>query len=145
MIIDTINPRDEIVDNLWIGQQPKEPHEGISDFKYVICCNGMPYYNIRPWQTVIVAPFDDSKSLPPDEFLHNLGKLASEFAYKGKTLVHCLAGVNRSATVVALALMYRNYSSIEAINLVREKRGQCLICNEHFEKWLHQQTIKESL
>jgi protein tyrosine phosphatase len=135
-----LNSRDQIIDNLWIGMQPKDPHEGIEDFKYVICCNGAPYYNIKLWQTVIVAPFDDSASLPPDQFLHDLGKLALEFSSKGKTLVHCTAGINRSATVVALALMKSGYSSTDAIKLVREKRNQCLISNTAFEQWLHKQS-----
>lgn len=134
-----MNARDEIVDNLWIGQQPREPHEGIGEFKYVLCLTGMAYYNIKTHQTVVVAPFDDSARLPPDEFLHGLAEMASEFAYKGPTLVHCMAGMNRSAMIVALALIKRGFTPGEAIDLVRKKRGSSLLFNEDFEAYLRKQ------
>lgn len=136
IITEPLGSRNEIVDNLWIGAQPRDPYESIQDFKYVICCNGMPYYNIKPWQIVVVAPFDDCHALPPEDFLDKLATLASEYAYEGKTLVHCLAGINRSAMVTALALVKRGFSGKEAIDLVRLKRGSCLLSNEVFEEYV---------
>jgi hypothetical protein len=54
----------------------------------------------------------------------------------GPTLVHCQAGLNRSALVVARALILEGMPSTEAIRLVREKRSPVCLCNPSFERWL---------
>jgi len=51
-------------------------------------------------------------------------------------LVHCQVGLNRSATVVALALMLHGMAASDAIRLLRTKRHRLVICNPHFERWL---------
>jgi hypothetical protein len=56
----------------------------------------------------------------------------------GPTLVHCQAGLNRSALVVARALILEGMPSAEAIRLVREKRSPACLCNPSFERWLRQ-------
>ena len=49
---------------------------------------------------------------------------------------HCQVGLNRSATVVALALMLRGMKASDAIRFLREKRHCRVIRNPHFERWL---------
>ena len=74
------------------------------------------------------------------EVAKQFGDLAHEVNRRrdlGQTiLVHCQAGLNRSATVVALALMLRGMPASDAICLLREKRHRLVICNPHFERWL---------
>ena len=132
----TLNSRDEIVKDLWIGQQPLDPHDGVGDFKFVICLTGMPYYNVKLYQTVVVAPFDDSPRLPPKHFLENLAKMVADFSMRGPTLVHCLAGINRSALVTGLALVNRGYAPEEAIELIRAARGDVVLSNKQFEHYI---------
>ena len=74
------------------------------------------------------------------EVAKQFGDLAHEVNRRrdlGQTiLVHCQVGLNRSATVVALALMLRGMKAADAIRLLREKRHRLVICNPHFERWL---------
>lgn len=58
---------------------------------------------------------------------------------KGKTLVHCQAGLNRSNLVAAYALMQRGSTAREAIDLLRSKRSPMILCNQQFEQWLLEQ------
>ena len=61
---------------------------------------------------------------------------SSTRAYKiGATVyVHCQAGMNRSALVVARILMVRGMNAREAIDLVRERRRGSL--GDEYEAWL---------
>lgn len=56
----------------------------------------------------------------------------------GPTLVHCQAGLNRSAVVTARALMLgpEQMTARQAIDLLRTARSPAVLCNEAFEKWL---------
>lgn len=54
----------------------------------------------------------------------------------GPTLVHCQAGLNRSALVAATALILDGMGPLEAIALLREKRSPAVLCNRAFERWL---------
>lgn len=137
MILYTMNPYDEIVKNLYVGQYPSD----VSEFKNVLCLNGRATYNIEIWQTVVTAPFDDGSQLPPDEFLHKLGDLANYLSTNEKTLVHCAAGINRSAMIAALVLMKRGYNSSNAIQTIRTKRDKECLNNKKFVEWLHKQSI----
>lgn len=50
-----------------------------------------------------------------------------------KVLVSCLAGLNRSAWVVALVLKKRGMTGKAAVKLIRERRGYNALSNEFFE------------
>jgi hypothetical protein len=67
----------------------------------------------------------------------DLARMAHE-AWKGgaQVLVRCQAGVNRSGLVAALVLMLEGYSAVNAIALLRARRGSVVLCNEEFEEWL---------
>lgn len=55
----------------------------------------------------------------------------------GLTLVHCQAGLNRSALVAATALVLAgDHDPAEAIATLREKRSPAVLCNPAFEAWL---------
>jgi protein-tyrosine phosphatase len=54
-----------------------------------------------------------------------------------RVLVHCQAGLNRSALITARVLMiWKGYSAFDAIALIREKRDKYCLCNKAFEDWL---------
>jgi protein-tyrosine phosphatase len=78
----------------------------------------------------------DMKDFETDE-LHDLVVAAHKDWKKGKrVLVRCQAGINRSGLVMALMLIRDGYTPEDAINLMRGKRGQAVLANKHFEKWL---------
>lgn len=54
----------------------------------------------------------------------------------GPTLVHCQAGLNRSALVAARALTLGGMHSLDAVALMRLKRSPAVLCNEAFVTWL---------
>ena len=58
-----------------------------------------------------------------------------------RVLVHCVQGLNRSAMVLARAMMFLGQSPEHAIALIREKRGLDegfgALGNEAFVKWLY--------
>jgi protein tyrosine phosphatase len=78
----------------------------------------------------------DMKDFETEE-LHDLVVAAHKDWKKGKrVLVRCQAGINRSGLVMALMLIRDGYEPKDAIHLMREKRGQAVLANKHFEKWL---------
>lgn len=53
-----------------------------------------------------------------------------------RILVRCLAGLNRSALVVALVMIAAGYGANDAIELLRAKRSQWVLHNPEFYGWL---------
>ena len=53
-----------------------------------------------------------------------------------RVLVRCQAGLNRSGLVTALILIKAGHSPEEAINLIRNNRGDYALFNESFVNWL---------
>ena len=129
-----INARDKIADNLWIGQQPDNFQYPADHFKYIICLTQRPVYQINLYQTVVVSPFEDCNTLPDVDFLDDLAEMTVNFSKKGPTLVHCLAGINRSALICALALIKMGYKPHEAILHLRNTRGREILFNKVFEQ-----------
>lgn len=54
----------------------------------------------------------------------------------GATLIHCQAGLNRSAFLAALVLIKRGMKASEAVALLREKRSSAVLCNPYMAKYL---------
>lgn len=55
----------------------------------------------------------------------------------GNVLIHCQAGINRSNLTAALVLReWKGLTSAEAIAMLRERRGDIVLANPGFEKFL---------
>lgn len=62
--------------------------------------------------------------------------VVAALAEGGNVLVHCQAGINRSNLISALALRKMGYSTDDAINLLRTQRGEIVLANKTFERFL---------
>lgn len=127
-----VNNEDKIVDNVWVGGDPVD----VTKFQYIVAVNKAPAYHIPNGTLAVVYPFNDAAWLPDLAKLHELADTVNRFADQGPTLVHCSAGLNRSALVVALALIKRGMTPGDAIALIRSKRGPEALHNQTFTDWL---------
>ena len=55
-----------------------------------------------------------------------------------RVLIRCQAGLNRSGLVMALVLIRDGHTPEEAIELIRQQRGDIALCNRIFERWLRE-------
>lgn len=106
------------------------------DFKYVVSLYQWEQYKIGPNTHRDTVLMYDAGNIPDPTQLHELADMVNDYRAKGKTLVHCQAGLNRSGLVSGLALVKSGMSPTAAIALLREKRSPMVLCNEAFEKWL---------
>lgn len=135
----------EIVPGLWQGSKPRPGSAlGEAGFQVAVFCareyQPSPVY--FPGVQVIHAPNDDIPIYPltPEDLkvaVQAATRVARHLAKGRKVLVTCLAGINRSGLVVALALHKAyGYSGRTCIEIVRSRRliedyGLAL-SNEHF-------------
>lgn len=127
----------QVTETLWQGATPAEIGGVPAEFKHVL--------NLYPWEhyavpegTAVreVALYDDD--LENYDVIVSLAEWVNEKQKDGPVLVHCQAGLNRSALVVALSMMLNGASADEAIGTLREKRSPAVLCNPYFEKWLRE-------
>jgi protein-tyrosine phosphatase len=124
-----------IIGNLWTGGC----NHGVrlpDEFRYVISLYPWEKYDIGP-NTVRYefALYDDHDVPDPDE-LDRIATLALRFIERGRTLVHCQAGLNRSGLIAGLALVLSGMKPTDAIDLLRRKRSPTVLCNRVFADWL---------
>jgi hypothetical protein len=124
------NPADEIVPGLWLGNRNAAldtKWQGERGIKCVFnCTKDIPF--LPNVQRKYRVPVDDN--LQADE-IRNLELWSYEIVYKmtreyqtgQPILVHCAAGMQRSAACVAMFLMAtRNMNPDQAIDFIRSKR-----------------------
>ena len=116
--------------------------EGIT---YILNCgNGLKnFYENENIFEYLYIPLYDSTSQKLDKYLEKANKFIKEGSENGnKILIHCGAGVSRSAT---LCLMYmiteKKYKFSEAYKIMKEKR-KCVIPNMGFRKLLEQKSYE---
>lgn len=82
-----------------------------------------------------VRLYDDLAG-PDRDHMEAIARWVNVCRATGVTLVHCQAGLNRSALVAGLALVLDGSTPDDAIALLREKRSPAVLCNPSFAEWL---------
>ena len=83
----------------------------------------------------IYLPIHDGE-MPDMDRLHAVAKLGAELVKRGdRVLAHCGVGLNRSALMIALILMYQGMTGKDAVERCKQRRPGALY-NEVFEKYL---------
>lgn len=83
-----------------------------------------------------VALYDDVDQ--STEQIRDIAAWVNACRRTGTVLVHCQAGLNRSALVVGAALLMGDYpgSPLTVVKHLRETRSPAVLCNPAFEAWL---------
>jgi dual specificity MAP kinase phosphatase len=127
----TASIADEILPGLWLGNRKASVSEDFIRSKGIQvvfnCTKDLPFSPIIPIQYRI--PLDDN--LKEDE-IRNMERWSNEIVYsivseyrKGRPiLVHCMAGMQRSAAAVAMVLIAElRISALQAYQMIKEKRS----------------------
>lgn len=122
--------------NLWQGGCMN----GVSlddDFVKVVSLYPWEKYRLpKGAQRIEVKMYDSREGVDLDD-LHRASNEVLMGLEKGKTLVHCQAGLNRSGLVAAYTLMRKGRTADEAIQLLRDSRSPLVLCNDVFVNQLH--------
>lgn len=121
--------------NLWMGGCVNGVALG-DDFVHVISLYPWERYSISPSTSRSEVRLYDSADMPDVDALDEIADAAIGWMERGKLLIHCQAGLNRSGLVTALVLRRLGYTSAAAIALLRERRCSVVLCNETFERFL---------
>lgn len=78
----------------------------------------------------------DGPIVPDEAQLYHLAQHINFCRLKGRTLVHCQAGLNRSGLLAGLALVLSGVKPPDAITMLRANRTPAVLCNRKFERWL---------
>ena len=124
------NNADEILPKLWLGNAKSSMDENFLRSKNITvvfnCTKNLPFSPIIPIKYRV--PVDDNLE---EEEIRNMELWSTEIAYKiikeyvdGKPiLVHCAAGMQRSAASVAFMLIaFNKMRGLEAMNFIKERR-----------------------
>lgn len=106
------------------------------DFEFVVSLYPWEKYEIGPNTVRVEVEMYDSGAIPDERQLHDVARIINAFRAKGKTLVHCQAGLNRSALTTGLALVLDGMPPADAIALLRSRRCPAVLCNQAFTSWL---------
>jgi hypothetical protein len=137
------NSADEIVPGLWLGNRHAAADTSFGNIRAVFnCSKDIPFNPSVPRHYRI--PVDDSRQEPD---IQNMEKWSFEIVYKiahemrkssaegGEVLVHCAAGMQRSAAAVAMYLIaMQGLTTDEAILFIRKKRPIAFQPEPNFEK-----------
>lgn len=125
-----------ITDDLWMGGWddglvlPAEVRHVVSLYRWGRYAAPAPMSSF-----LVVEMYDADDAVPAEQVLH-LARWVNLCRRDALTLVHCQAGLNRSALVVATALVLEGYQPATAIELLRDVRSEAVLCNPSFERWL---------
>jgi hypothetical protein len=125
----------EVVERLYLGSDPSP--EDVFERGATMVVSLIPDVSSRsvPRSGILIHwPIKDGP-VPPPEILDGVASLIEICRRSGSVVyVHCAAGMNRSALVVARVLMKQGMSAQDAIDLVRQRRVGSL--GDEYAAWL---------
>lgn len=102
-------------------------------------------FSLYPWErynpgkqlkTFVEVELYDGPTVPDEAQLIQLATMINFCKAKGRTLVHCQAGLNRSGLLTGLSLVLDGMDPSAAIRLLRDSRCEQVLCNRKFFGWL---------
>lgn len=125
-----------IEDNLYVGGCKNNVDLG-DYFTHVFSMYKWEKYRVGTGTRVFTVEMYDSNDEPDAAQVDEIAdRVLQALDAGGNVLVHCQAGINRSNLITVAALMKRGRSAQEAIDLLRERRGQIVLANKTFERHL---------
>lgn len=128
----------EIEHNLWMGGV-RDFVRLPDDFRFVISLYHDEKYRVGKDTSRYFFAMEDIEELPDPRVIRDIAETVNRCRTRGKTLVHCQAGLNRSGLITAYALVLSGYKPELAIDLLRAKRSPVVLCNQTFTSWLLEQ------
>lgn len=132
-ILEIPNAYDQVAPNLYFGGILSD----YSLFDTVICCTPeVSLHNGREGLVTVYVPFNDNRELPSMEFLDSVVDLVIQGTNRGSTYVHCTAGINRSAIIIALTLIRQGGLPSEVVDRLRNIRSCSVLSNQTFLEYV---------
>jgi hypothetical protein len=134
----------EVVPGLYISGHPdhakdflKDEVHAVVDLEGEIDTSAPQGEDPRGTTLYLYWPFEDGP-LPDEDIIRDISTMLARYvADDHKVLVHCRSGHNRSGLICARTMIAMGKSADEAIQIVREKRGDGhALENERFVEWL---------
>lgn len=122
-------------ENIWQGGTPAEVGALPAEFLTVVNLYPWESYRVEEGTTQVIARLYDSEDGASEGQLRFLSDAVVAANEIGPVLVHCQAGLNRSALVTGLALVKLGLPRLDALGLLR-RRSPAVLCNRAFERRL---------
>ena len=143
--IPCMSDANEIIDNLWVGNRVSSTNKEFlikNNIKLIInCSRHLKFTNLPNIVKKRIDVHDDRSMRTNDIIYENLDnaidKIEDNLVNGKGVLIHCKAGMQRSATIVAAYLMKtRNLNKKDAIKLIKSKRIITFLPDAHYDKLL---------
>jgi protein-tyrosine phosphatase len=139
------DPPVEVVPGIYIGSllSIKNDHLEAEKISAIINLSGQPYKSSRAVFNIIMSDTDiepHQMNLYVQKFALGVAAIETAIGEKMKVLVHCAAGINRSATLIGMYLIEQGMSYNEAFDALasaNKKRNVDLLTNKSFSLLLN--------
>lgn len=131
-------------DDDMVGKPEIEPRITKADFDTVVTLHA--WSNPADWHVrELRQAFHDGEiaEIDVEDLWFLVNNVYDDWQLGRRILVRCLAGLNRSALVVALVMIMAGYTSLDAIEHLRRARSEWVLHNPDFEKWLLELPIEK--